>query len=286
LASFIAANDATARLVAEGWAAGLRPRILSSIVMVAVALVALGAGRIGFNLLVIVGAGILAWEWTRLCGGGRFGWTGAIQATTVVAVVAAAILDRPGIGVTLVAAGIVGGYIAARVSGRDHPRWIAAGTVYIGLPCMALVWLRAGPSGGPLILWLLLCVWATDIGAFFAGRLIGGPRLAPRLSPKKTWAGLGGGALSAAIVGWVMASIDGQAPPAMVLAIGGALLAVIAQAGDLGESWVKRRFGVKDASQLIPGHGGLFDRVDGLLTAALALAVWQWAAGAAALAWR
>jgi len=272
--------------VAEGWAAGLRPRILSSIVMVAVALIALGAGRTGFNLLVIVGAAILAWEWTKLCGGGRFGWTGAILAVSVVAIVAAAVVERPGIGLALVLAGILGGYVAARVSGRDHPRWIAAGIAYIGLPCMALVWLRTGVDGGSLILWLLLVVWATDIGAFFAGRLIGGPRLAPRLSPKKTWAGLGGGALSAAIVGGVMSSIDAQAPSAHVLALGGALLAVVAQAGDLGESWVKRRFGVKDSSQLIPGHGGLFDRVDGLLTAALALAFWQWAAGSAALAWR
>jgi phosphatidate cytidylyltransferase len=271
--------------VADGWAAGLRPRILSSIVMAAVALLALGAGRTGFNLLVIAGAAILAWEWTRLCGGGRFGWTGAIQAVIVVAVVAAAIVGRPDIGLALVVAGIVGGYIAARTSGRDHPRWIAAGTAYIGLPCMALVWLRAGPGGGPLILWLLLTVCATDIGAFFAGRLIGGPRLAPRLSPKKTWAGLGGGAVSAALVGWAMSSLDSQAPPAALLAFAGALLAVVAQAGDLGESWVKRRFGVKDASQLIPGHGGLFDRVDGLLAAALALAAWQGVAGNAALAW-
>lgn len=279
-------NDATAPRVAEGWAAGLRPRILSSIVMAAVALLALGAGPAGFNLLVVVGAAILAWEWTRLCGGGRFGRTGAIQAAIVVAVVAAAIVGRPEIGLALVVAGIAGGYVAARTSGRDHPRWIAAGAVYIGLPCMALVWLRAGASGGPLILWLLLTVCATDIGAFFAGRLIGGPKLAPRLSPKKTWAGLGGGALSAAVVGMLTAAFDSDAPPGMVLAIAGAILAVVAQGGDLGESWVKRRFGVKDASQLIPGHGGLFDRVDGLLAAALALAFWQWAAGNAALAWR
>ena len=272
--------------MADGWAAGLRPRILSSLVMVAVALVALGAGRLGFNLLVTAGAAILAWEWTRLCGGGRFGWTGTVQTLAVLAVVAAAILGQPLLGVLLGLGGIVGGYVAARFSGRDHPRWIAAGVAYIGLPCMALIWLRAGPGGGSLILWLLLAVWATDIGAFFAGRLIGGPLLAPRLSPKKTWAGLAGGALSAALVGVVLSFFDGHAPSGLTLALAGAILAATAQAGDLGESWVKRRFGVKDASRLIPGHGGLFDRVDGLLAAALALALWQWATGGAVLAWR
>lgn len=137
----------------------------------------------------MAGAIVLAWEWTRLCGGGRFGWTGAVQTLAVLAVVAAEIVDRPMLGVLLGVGGIAGGYVAARVSGRDHPRWIAAGVAYIGLPCMALIWLRAEPGGGSLILWLLLAVWATDIGAFFAGRLIGGPLLAPRLSPKKTWAG-------------------------------------------------------------------------------------------------
>jgi len=280
------ASGATARLVAEGWAAGLRPRILSSIVMVVVALVALAAGRIGFNGLVVAGAAILAWEWTRLCGGGRFGWTGVVQTLSVLAVVAAAILDRPMLGVLLGLGGIAGGYIAARVSRRDHPRWIAAGVAYIGLPCMALISLRAEPAGGSIILWLLLAVWATDIGAFFAGRLIGGPLLAPHLSPKKTWAGLAGGAVSAALVGVVLPAFDVATPSRLTLAVAGVIVAVTAQAGDLGESWVKRRFGVKDASQLIPGHGGLFDRVDGLLVAALAMALWHWATGGAVLTWR
>ena len=272
--------------MADGWAAGLRPRILSAIVMAAVALVALGAGRPGFNLLVVAGAAILAWEWTRLCGGGRFGWTGVVQTVAALAVVAAAILGEPWLGVLLGVGGIVGGYVAARVSGRDHPRWIAAGVAYIGLPCMALIWLRAEPGGGSLILWLLLAVWATDIGAFFAGRLIGGPLLAPRLSPKKTWAGLAGGAVSAALIGLVLPSFDAHTPPGLTLALAGVIVAVTAQAGDLGESWVKRRFGVKDASQLIPGHGGLFDRVDGLLAAALVLALWHWFTGGAVLTWR
>lgn len=283
----IGASDATAQPVADGSMADLGPRVLSAVVMAAIALVALEAGPVVFNILVAIGAAVLAWEWTRLCGGGRFGWTGVVQAVAVVAVVTAAWVASPVVGVALIVAGCVGDYVAARVSGRVHPRWIAAGAVYIGLPCIAIVWLRGSePAGRQVILWLMLTVWATDTGAYFAGRLVGGPKLAPRLSPKKTWAGLIGAALSAAIVGFVFPSFDAGAPSPLVLALTGALTAVVAQGGDLAKSSVKRRFGAKDSSHLIPGHGGLFDRVDGLLAAGLVLAVCQWATDGAVLAWR
>jgi phosphatidate cytidylyltransferase len=132
----------------------------------------------------------------------------------------------------------------------------------------------------------MLAVAATDIGAFFAGRLIGGPKLAPRISPKKTWAGLIGAMLASAAVGVIFAAVDPRAPSGGVLMVAGALLAVIAQAGDLGESWVKRRFGAKDSSHLIPGHGGLLDRVDGLIAAGAALAVFQWVSDGSLLTWQ
>jgi phosphatidate cytidylyltransferase len=272
--------------VTDGWAAGLGPRILPSIVLAAGALLVLSAGQTVFGILIAAGAAILGWEWTRLCGGGRFGWTGILQAGAVVTVVAAAALGWPQIGIALILAGIAAGYLTARGSGRDHPRWIAAGIAYIGLPCIALVWLRDQPAGQAIVLWLFLVVWATDIGAFFAGRLIGGPKLAPRISPNKTWAGLLGGAVSAAAVSAALPSLLASAPPPHLLAGAGACLAVVSQGGDLGESWIKRRFGVKDASDLIPGHGGLFDRVDGLLAAALGLAIWQALTGGMSLAWK
>jgi phosphatidate cytidylyltransferase len=284
--SSIGASGVTARPVADGAMADLGPRILSAVVMAAIALVALEAGQIVFDILVAVAAAILAWEWTRLCGGGRFGWTGVVQAVAVVVVVAAAAFVSPAMGVALIAAGCLGDYVAARISGRVHPRWIAAGTVYIGLPCIALVWLRGEPAGQAVILWLMLSVWATDTGAYFSGRLVGGPKLAPRLSPKKTWAGLIGAALSAAVVGWVLPGFDSGAPSPSQLAVAGAVLALVAQAGDLAKSSVKRRFGAKDSSRLIPGHGGLFDRVDGLLAAGLVLAVCQWATDGTMLGWR
>ncbi len=277
----------TALPVAEGWAKGLGLRILSGLVMAVVVLTAIASSSLIFDLLIAVGAALLAWEWTRLCGGGRFGWTGIVQAVAVVAVVAAGTFASPAVGIALILLGLVGDYIAARISGRLHPRWIAAGMLYIGLPCLALVWLRDdGDAGRALIIWLFLVVWATDIGAYFAGRLIGGPKLAPRISPNKTWAGLLGGMTCAALISFLLPSVYPMAPSGRVLAVAGAVLAVISQGGDLGESWVKRRFSVKDSSALIPGHGGLFDRVDGLLAAALVLALWQWVTGGSMLAWQ
>lgn len=280
------ANGDTAHAAPEGWAAGLRPRIVSAVVMAVAALIAVASGPLSFAFLVAAGAAILAWEWVRLTGAGRFGVTGLALAFTVLSVIAAAFAERPLVAVAgaLASAGLV--FLVASRSGRAHPGWIAAGPIYIGVPSVALIWLRSSdPAGRELILWLLLTVWATDIGAFFAGRLIGGPKLAPRISPKKTWAGLLGAIVCAVLVGFAASRFDPAAPAAVLLAAAGALLAVVAQAGDLGESWVKRHFGAKDASHLIPGHGGLFDRVDGLLAAATVLAAAQLASGGA-LSWR
>lgn len=254
--------------------------------MAAVVLVALAAGPTAFAALIGVGVVVLAWEWACLTGGGRFGSIGAVLALAMIVVAAVAAVGHGtlALAVAVLAATIL--LILARATGHAHPRWIAFGAPYIGVPATALIWLRGdAESGRELILWLLLTVWATDIGAFFAGRLIGGPRLAPRISPKKTWAGLGGAIVASALIGIALARLDSHAPSAVVLAAFGAALAVIAQAGDLGESWVKRRFGAKDSSHLIPGHGGLFDRVDGLIAAATALALGQYLTGGV-LEWR
>jgi phosphatidate cytidylyltransferase len=127
------------------------------------------------------------------------------------------------------------------------------------------MYLRGLPSGLALTLWTLAIVWATDIGAYFAGRAIGGPKLAPRISPAKTWAGLGGGVVAAGIVGLLIAVCAGLPSALHWLA---APLAVAAQAGDLFESWLKRRAGVKDSGRLLPGHGGALDRLDGVVPVA------------------
>src|SRR5262249_7674776 len=145
--------------------------------------------------------------------------------------------------------------LGMRIAG-GRGRWHGLGTLYIGLPSIAIVWLRAEPAAGLLtVIWVLVLVVAIDTGAFFVGRTIGGPKLAPRISPKKTWAGLLGGVAAAFLVGIVFARALGAASP-LPLMLASAALAIVEQAGDLLESGFKRYFGVKDSSHLIPGHGG------------------------------
>jgi phosphatidate cytidylyltransferase len=148
--------------------------------------------------------------------------------------------------------------------------WMVAGLIYAGALLLAPILLRRDPAlGFPALLFLFAIVWATDIAAYFAGRAIGGPKLWPAVSPKKTWSGAVGGALGAVVAGLTLVKLAGLAvAPALVLVA--FVLSVVAQAGDLLESAIKRHFGAKDSSGLIPGHGGLMDRLDGFLTAAAA----------------
>jgi phosphatidate cytidylyltransferase len=143
----------------------------------------------------------------------------------------------------------------------------------LGASALSAVYLRIWvPDGAATILWLLAVVWAADIGAYFTGRAIGGPKLAPAISPGKTWSGFAGGMVLAVLVGggggWLKAG-DVSLPAVAVAAV----VAVASVAGDLLESWVKRRFGAKDSGTIMPGHGGVLDRIDGLLTALPILAM-------------
>ncbi|WP_374145617.1 phosphatidate cytidylyltransferase [Sphingomonas sp. 28-63-12] len=142
---------------------------------------------------------------------------------------------------------------------------LAAGMLYTGLPVLALLLIRKQPDGLMMTIWAMALVWVCDVGAFFVGRAIGGVRLAPMISPNKTWAGFVGGMVAAAAFGAVM-HIGWGLPWRLTLAT--PALAIVAQAGDLYESWLKRRAGVKDSGTLLPGHGGLMDRVDGLIPVA------------------
>jgi len=145
----------------------------------------------------------------------------------------------------------------------------AVGVGYIGTAAISILYLREQPLGFALTLWTLASVWATDIGAYFAGRAIGGPKLAPTISPNKTWAGLIGGMATAALVGALIARFGHLPTRAIWIA---PLLAIVAQAGDLVESGMKRHVGVKDSGKILPGHGGLLDRIDGMLPVAILVA--------------
>ena len=246
----------------------LLTRTASAIVLGLPVLLAAYLGSPVFELMIAIAAAVLAWEWFELCGGGVRRAMGYTLATVLLIAVAAA----AGLGIWQAIVALVVGTVALLLLSRGRP-WLAAGTIYLGLPCVALIWLRNdGSAGRDVVFWLMLVVWAADTGAYVAGRLIGGPRLAPRVSPNKTWAGLAGGVGLAAATSAGFAGASGQ-PHLFAPAAIGAIMGFAAQAGDLAESWMKRKFGVKDTSALIPGHGGLLDRVDGLLMVVLVVAL-------------
>lgn len=161
---------------------------------------------------------------------------------------------------------------------RNSPYWGIAGVIYVCITCLSLIILRVGAEGESvsLLLFLLAVIWATDIGAYFTGKQLGGPKLAPGISPGKTWSGLLGGILSAVAIGCLLAWFFPFPQHFLQAAWISTLLAIVAQAGDLFESWMKRQAGMKDSSNLIPGHGGMLDRVDGFTFSAPLLVVLHW----------
>jgi phosphatidate cytidylyltransferase len=239
----------------------------SAFLLAAVTLGAIVASPWTFLLLMIVAGAILAWEWGRLVRGRGVDAIALIQAAGIAAVAIAAMLGRFDLALAvLIAALIVIGLVSFASS---HAGSSIAGLLYTALPIGALVWLRSDPAYGiAAVLFVYLMAWTTDSVSYAAGRLMGGPKLAPSVSPNKTWSGFIVGALAPGLAGYAFALLVGETS-AWRMALIGVALALACQMGDLVESAVKRRFGVKDMSGLIPGHGGLFDRVDGLLLAAL-----------------
>jgi phosphatidate cytidylyltransferase len=177
--------------------------------------------------------------------------------------------------------GVLGiGLVVSALIAPERRNWVAAGFLYAAAAEVASVMVRLDAEKGFAALMLvLLVVWATDIGGYFAGRSIGGPKLWPRVSPKKTWAGAVGSFVASLAVAGGFAALDlGKTAPLLLL---GAVLSVVSQLGDLFESAVKRRFGVKDSSHIIPGHGGLLDRLDGFVAAVLVAAILGFVRGGA-----
>lgn len=257
-------------------------RTLSSLVLVPLALFALWFGGAPFLALVAVAALLMLGEWASIAGAMRPRvWQMLVGAPLVYALwLATNGGTLESIGLALVATVVVA-QVAAQIDKWVGP-WSILGSLYVALPSVALVWLRQGApalegqdspeAGFRIVVWLFGVVWASDIFAYVAGRSIGGPKLAPAISPGKTWAGLLGGMAGASVIGWAVGAFFGHASALSIgLASGG--LAVVAQIGDLAESAFKRRFGVKDSGAIIPGHGGVLDRLDALLFVSVVVAL-------------
>lgn len=250
--------------------------MVSAAVLAPIVLAITYAGGWIFLALCAVAAGAVLWEWTSLvCRNAdpRFlepGLAALLGAAVLVG------LSLPGAAFGTIAIGAaLAGLLAVAWSRHDHPAsatavWAAGGVAYAGATLLGPTLLRRDPEWGLTALsFLFATVWMTDIFAYFCGRAIGGPRLSPRVSPNKTWAGAIGGLAGGVAAGVAVAYASGLGRLG-IIAVMAFLLSVLAQAGDLFESAVKRHFGAKDASRLIPGHGGLMDRLDGFLVAAFA----------------
>lgn len=247
-------------------------RIVSALVLAPVVLGAVWLGGWPFSLLLAVAAILMAQETARLLfDDGSFRRT-ALLAVTALAGIALASLGLEAAALAAAAAGLA--FALAARSWKHETLWPAfVAYPYLLLPLIGLIWLRADPVLGLMVVfWLLATVWAIDICAYFAGRFIGGPKLAPRISPKKTWAGLIGGMAGAVVVA-VLTSIWLESGSPLLLSLVAIGLTLIEQAGDFAESAFKRRAGVKDSGNLIPGHGGILDRVDGLVAVVAGAAI-------------
>jgi len=253
-------------------------RVASGVVLIPLVLAATILGTPYFQALVLIAVAILGWEWLGLLGLNRSPIDAGLFFTGLAAAMAVTIFvgDLEGLW-TAIAVGLALAIIYA-VRDRAHAAWIAAGAIYVLVPCWSILWLRLEAQDGlRLILWVFAAVWASDIGAYAVGRTVGGPKLLPAVSPNKTWSGLAGAMVSAAIVAVIFVGIlrdwAGNLNYFAATAVFAAIIGAIGQFGDMVESGIKRRFSVKDMGALIPGHGGLFDRVDALMFVAPAIAL-------------
>lgn len=223
-----------------------------------------------FTALVLVTGILILREWNTITKGTPVDM--ALGAFILVITVFLAHIGLDGFAVSLLT-GFVTGIMLVDVIRKGKSRWMVSGLFYACLPVLALIMIRTSQIQAlQAIVFILVTVWVTDSAAYFAGRAIGGPKLWPSVSPNKTWAGLLGGMAGAAIAGGIFAWATGNASMVGLILLG-AVLALVSQGGDLFESSVKRRFNVKDSGNIIPGHGGIMDRVDGLVAAAVFAAI-------------
>lgn len=250
--------------------AELRLRIYSALVLIALSLLLAYRGPQSFAVLIIFMTALMSWEWGRVVRGKGLDLIACLQVASIALAGVLTLHFLPRVAFVVILAATLAAFQVHRwLELRSDPWWTAAGVYYVGFPAIALIAIRTDPQYGfAAILYLFLVVWSTDTGAYFAGRMIGGPKLAPAISPNKTWAGLIGGAAAAFAAGAAF-GVWFRETSVAALALLGLGLALISQLGDLGESALKRAFGVKNSSGVIPGHGGVLDRLDGLVFAAL-----------------
>jgi len=261
-------GEAAPASIGEQGSRNLLVRVVAALVLAPAAVGIAYAGGALWTLLVTLAAAGLYVEWLMIVG--TAGERRVVASGLAALLIAGLCLAIGRIDASLLA--LVVGLAAVALLSPQRRIWNAAGFFYAAAAEVASILVRLDQTWGFVALILiLLVVWGTDIGGYFAGRGIGGPKLWPRVSPKKTWAGaIGGFAASLAIAGGFAAFGFGKTGPLLIL---GAILSIVSQFGDLFESAVKRRFGVKDSSQIIPGHGGLMDRLDGFVAAVVLAAI-------------
>ena len=265
----------------------LPQRAVTAVCFGGLVLAAIWLGPGVFAALLALGAALLSWEWVHLNGGRIRSAAGAVVPATVLLGGALGVVGwfLAGFGVLVVGFCVVWA-LARAAGGREvAATWLASGVLYIGVGGLSLIALRGADGAGQAsVLFLFLVVWASDVGAYALGRAVGGPKLAPGISPGKTWSGAAGGLVSAMMAGLGLSAV---LAPAGVLSplLAAAMLGVASQAGDLLESGIKRHFRVKDSSHLLPGHGGAFDRLDGVLAAAPVAAMLALATGPGRVIW-
>jgi phosphatidate cytidylyltransferase len=267
-------GEAAPAAVAEQSTRNLLMRVMAALVLAPIAIAIAYAGGWLWTALVTLAAIGLYLEWLTIVGSAR---QTRVAASGIVALAIAGLCLALGrIDASLVA--LMLGLLAVGLLSPERRIWTVTGFFYAAAAEMASVLLRLDPAWGlAALILVLLVVWVTDIGGYFAGRGIGGPKLWPRVSPKKTWAGAIGGFAASLVISAGFATFGfGKTGPLLLL---GAALSIASQLGDLFESAVKRRFGVKDSSHIIPGHGGLLDRLDGFVAAVVLAAIFGFLRG-------
>lgn len=282
------AAQAKAAAQAKKWG-DLRKRALSAMVLGPAAVACIWLGAEAFAGMMALMVALLAWEWVHMCGRRVRVLPGMAVPLAVLAAGALAVTDHVRWALVALALGFLISWWFARSMAETLTQpalRLALGVLYIGLAGIALIELRHdGEAGRANVLFLFLVVWASDIGAYVAGRAFGGPKLWPAVSPNKTWSGALGGLAAAIGIALGAAFLFTPGASAIAVVAVAALLGVASQAGDLLESAIKRHFHVKDSSRLIPGHGGLLDRLDGVLAAAPVAALLSFALGQGRVLW-